>query len=103
MSGTAALSCHASAATSQVKVQKWPKMNFHRGLEGGESAKTAKNALSLGGDQTTVTSTLGPISPECPGAPQSATGAESLQAAEPPDHPPPSDILSVECNLTSPF
>ena len=35
-----------SREVPRVKVQKWPKMNFHRGPEGGESAKSAENALS---------------------------------------------------------
>ena len=38
----------ADFADWMVKVQKQPKMNFHPGPEGGESAKTAKNELSPG-------------------------------------------------------
>ena len=66
--------CMAGGAGQMVKVQKQPKMNFHPGPEGGESAKTAKNELSPRAAQAGTPGTA-PA-----GTPGAAAGAEAIAA-----------------------
>ena len=74
--------CMAGGAGQMVKVQKQPKMNFHPGPEGGESAKTAKNELSPRAAQagTPGTAPAGTPGTAPAGTPGAAAGAEAIAA-----------------------
>ena len=95
--------CMAGGAGRMVKVQKQPKMNFHPGPEGGESAKTANNELSPGAPARTPeaaqTGEPGTAPAGTPGAAQ--TGEPGTAAAGTPGAPAGAEAIAAEIVATA--